>query len=256
MFDFFKFFKPPPTATSSIAEDSDFGRRYGWFVEREGIPTGELDYIRWDSSSQFWHEYRLTWFDPANAIVGTDAWIAAKLTLRNRRYLEVVIDGFLTSPEHSPGVIAVRGAHVDEAELRRGRRTKNSVFDVILGLLVYSEDDDRWEGTMLIGENRVRLLIGGDDSPSPALIAHARDIAGDSAAFATLVRDFLATEAEAAGHRDVANEIQQLTLESICLLSPERPYNGMLYFHGPDDERRLWRCDYIERKPRGLGFDS
>jgi len=96
------------------AEESDFGRRFGWFIEREGQSIGELDYLRWDSDAQFWHEYRLTWRRPEDAVVGPDAWIAAKLVLRSRRYTDVVVDSFLTSPERDGGVIAVRGAHVPE----------------------------------------------------------------------------------------------------------------------------------------------
>lgn len=64
------------------AEESDFGRRFGWFIERDGERIGELDYVRWDSHAQFWHEYRLTWRRPEDAVIGPDAWIAAKLVLR------------------------------------------------------------------------------------------------------------------------------------------------------------------------------
>jgi len=96
------------------AEESDFWRRFGWFIERDGERIGELDYMRWDSQAQFWHEYRVTWRRPEDAVVDQDAWIAAKLVLRSRRYKDVVVDSFLTSPEHDGGVIAIRGAHVPE----------------------------------------------------------------------------------------------------------------------------------------------
>jgi hypothetical protein len=122
MFGLFRLFKRWLSAPS--AGESDFGRRYGWFVERDGVPVGELDYIRWDSDSQFWHDYRLTWFDPRDAVVGPGPWSDAKLTLRNRRYLEVVIDGFMVSPEHTKGMVGVRWAHVDTKKLRWGYRTK------------------------------------------------------------------------------------------------------------------------------------
>ena len=100
------------------AEESDFGRRFGWLIERDGERIGELDYLRWDSVAQFWHEYRLSWRSPADAIIGPDAWIASKLVLRNRRYTDVVVDSFLTSPEREDSVIAVRGAHVTEERIR------------------------------------------------------------------------------------------------------------------------------------------
>ena len=99
------------------AEASDFGRRFGWFIEKDGERIGELEYLRWDSVTQFWHDYRLNWRRPEDAIVGPDAWIAAKLVLRNRRYTDVVADTFLTSPERDGNVIAVRGAFVPEERL-------------------------------------------------------------------------------------------------------------------------------------------
>jgi hypothetical protein len=101
------------------ARETDFGRCFGWFIEREGERIGELDYIRWDLDAQFWHEYRLTWRSLEDAVVGPDAWIAAKLVLRSRRYTDVVIDSFLTSPERDGGVIAVRFASVPVERFRK-----------------------------------------------------------------------------------------------------------------------------------------
>jgi len=99
---------------SKAAQESDFGRRFGWFIERSGQTIGELEYLRWDSVAQFWHEYRLIWRKPEDAVVGPDAWASAHLVLRNRHYTNVVVDSFLTSPERADGVIAIRGAHVPE----------------------------------------------------------------------------------------------------------------------------------------------
>lgn len=101
-----------------IAEESDFGRRFGWFIEREGERIGELEYIRWNDVTQFWHEYRLSWRRPEDAVVGPDAWIEAKLVLRNRRCTDTIVHSFLTSPERD-GVIGVRGAYVPEERLVR-----------------------------------------------------------------------------------------------------------------------------------------
>ena len=103
---------------SRAAEASDFGRRFGWFIERGGERIGELDYVRWDSVAQFWHEYRLTWRRPEDAVIGPDAWISSKLVLRNRRYTDVVVESFLTAPERDGGILAIRGAHVTEERIR------------------------------------------------------------------------------------------------------------------------------------------
>ena len=102
------------------SEASDFGRRFGWFIERDGVRLGELDYLRWDSASQFWHTYRLIWRMPEDAVTGSDAWIAAGLVLRNRRYTDIVVHSFAVSPERENGVITIRGAHVPEERITRG----------------------------------------------------------------------------------------------------------------------------------------
>ena len=103
-------------------EESDFGRRFGWLIERDGEIVGELEYLRWDSYSQFWHEYRVVWRRPEDAVVSPDAWIAAKLVLRNRRYTDIVADAFLTSQDPDTGIVSVRGAYVPEKRIRRGNK--------------------------------------------------------------------------------------------------------------------------------------
>lgn len=105
-----------------VADDSDFGRRHGWFIERDGVKIGELEYLQWDHITQFWHDYRLSWYNPADAVAGPNAWISEKLVLRNRRYQDVVVDSFLTSPEREDGVICVRDAYVPEERIRRERQ--------------------------------------------------------------------------------------------------------------------------------------
>ena len=130
---------------------------------------------------------------------------------------------------------------------------KRSVSDPVFGELVLSDDSDWWESVVTIDGRLVQFQIGGDREPCPALMSHGHDIVRQFSAFSRTVSDFLT--AEAASQSLVADEIRQLTLESVCLFWPSRPNDGMLYFHGPD-ESRVWRCDYIDRKPTGLGFDD
>jgi len=96
-----------------LARETDFGRRYGWFIERQGERVGELDYVRWDSLAQFWHEYSVTWHSEAERGIepDPDAWIERKIVLRNKRYLDVLISEFLTAPR-AKGIIAIRFASV------------------------------------------------------------------------------------------------------------------------------------------------
>ncbi len=130
---------------------------------------------------------------------------------------------------------------------------RHSVSDPVLGELLLSSDGDWWESTVLIDGSAVQFQLGGDREPSSYLISHAHDIVREFPTFSRTVCEFLV--AEAASQPVAADEIRQLTLESVCLFWPDRPNDGMLYFNGPD-EYRVWRCDYINRKPQGLGFDD
>ncbi|WP_338288065.1 hypothetical protein [Luteolibacter sp. LG18] len=104
------------------ARESDFGRRFGWFVERHGEVIGELDYLGWCADLQFWHGYRVTWRSPEDAATDPDDWIARRLVLRNRRYTDVVVESFLTASGFEEDQITVRGASVSLERIRQGDR--------------------------------------------------------------------------------------------------------------------------------------
>ena len=96
-----------------LARESDFGRRLGWLIEKDGKIVGELEYIRWDSDAQFWHEYSVVWHDAdeSHTEVNPDEWIKRKLVLRSKRYPDVLISEFLTAPR-SKGIVLIRFASV------------------------------------------------------------------------------------------------------------------------------------------------
>jgi len=125
--------------------------------------------------------------------------------------------------------------------------------DPILGKLLLSEDEDWWEGSVKIKEKRIGFKIGGNSEPSRKLLVHAHDIIRSYNEFEEMVAVFLLAESER--FRSFAEEIRKLIIHNICLYWPERPNDGMIYFIGPN-EFRLWRCDYLNRKPYKLGFDS
>jgi hypothetical protein len=71
-----------------------------------------------------------------------------------------------------------------------------------------------------------------------------------------MIQEFLQKEADQVKVlRRFAGEIRQLKIEHISLFWPKRHNDGMIYFRGPD-KYRVWRCDYVDRKPKGLGFDD
>ena len=99
-----------------------------------------------------------------------------------------------------------------------------------------------------------RILIAGEQHPHLLLLAHARDIFTSPETLVADVQPLLKAAAEELP--EAAHEILGLQIESVVLMWPDRPEDGMIYFEGPATEERIWRCDYVERRPRDLGFDD
>jgi hypothetical protein len=126
------------------------------------------------------------------------------------------------------------------------------VSDEILGLVRFNLDEKIWEARVASPAGW-RICICGGAAPDANLLAHAREVAAHHDRFTESISSFL--RSEAAGFPGAENEVLSLQLESLCLFWPARPNDGMLFFEG-GAEGRAWRCDYIERKPDGLSFDS
>lgn len=130
------------------------------------------------------------------------------------------------------------------------------VDDPKLGRLTWSKDDELWVSDPTHCDCGFAFHIAGTPEPDQALLAHAADILAAGDDFVREVSAFLVLEPEETEHLSLfAGEIRQLTVESVYLFWPDRPNDGMIWFDGPD-EFRAWRCDYIDRKPKGLGFDD
>jgi hypothetical protein len=135
---------------------------------------------------------------------------------------------------------------------RPRQQRSEEIQDAVLGTLRLAEEG-WWEGSVSIGGKTLGIKIGGDLAPDAALMEHARTIVRSFPEFETMIAEFL--ENEARRMPKAADEIRQLTIEDVMLCWPKCPNDGMIYFKGPD-QYRVWRCDYIARKPKGLGFDD
>jgi hypothetical protein len=155
---------------------------------------------------------------------------------------------------HPRTLVAIRRIMGILSKLFGSRPPREPFDDPVLGALQPTEDGDCWEVKYRSGAEAIGFLIAGGDKPSEMLIAHTRDVIQDISLFKANVREFLEAEKEnfpIEAHED----IDALTTEQLCLFWPDRPDDGMIYFEGSDEER-IWRCDYIERQPKALGFDS
>lgn len=129
-----------------------------------------------------------------------------------------------------------------------------------LGTLRYDHDSRWWQVTIDVpaanyrGTRSVTFVVAGDDLPDRVLVAHAVEVTRAFADFEAGIRTFLAGEAASERWFGYESEVAGLTVESLNLLWPSRPDDGMIYFDGGLSDR-VWRCDYASRAPSDLGFD-
>jgi len=130
------------------------------------------------------------------------------------------------------------------------------IDDPVLGRLTWSKDDEAWFSSATHGGIGFEFQISGTPEPDQALLAHAVDIFRNKDTFVTSALHFVTMESEKVRSlQPYCDEIRGLRVERVCLFWPDRPDDGMIYFSGGRDYR-LWRCDYVNRQPEGLGFDS
>ena len=140
----------------------------------------------------------------------------------------------------------------------RGAIGMKNFLDPVLGAFTYNASEEAWVADVSV-DNRAsfQLKLGeGDSEPDPELIAAAREIVGVPTQFCDIVRAFLERSInEDPDFGDFAGEIRALEVEDFSLFSAGSPNNGMIYFRD-GLSGRVWRCDYVDRKPKNLGFDS
>ena len=132
----------------------------------------------------------------------------------------------------------------------------DKVVDPVLGTLSWSKEDEAWLSSPEHDCVGFTFQIAGTPQPDESLVRHAADISGTKEEFIRSVQRFLSNEAVSVRHLSAfKEEIAGLKIERVCLFWPERPDDGMIFFRGGRDFRG-WRCDYVGRAPKGLGFDS
>lgn len=126
--------------------------------------------------------------------------------------------------------------------------------DEVLGPLVWDPEERMWAACNDRSPMGFRILIAGDQRPHPRLVSHARELAASPDRLLADVGSLLRSAAEELPA--AAQEILDLHVESVALMWPDRPGDGMIYLDGPCAEQRVWRCDYIAGRPTNLGFDD
>lgn len=134
------------------------------------------------------------------------------------------------------------------------RPAQEPFLDPVLGELQSGETG--WTVTVTKDGDTFAFTIGGAKQPDARLLAHARDILNDYASFNRKVWDCVRTESRDYPE-DVQAELARLQIDNVALYWPDRPEDGMVFFRGSaGDVGWVWRCDYVGRKPTGLGCDK
>jgi hypothetical protein len=127
------------------------------------------------------------------------------------------------------------------------------IHDDALGKIDFNTDERVWQTTTGSDGDRWRICIAGKSRPDERLLHHARDIARRPDIFHSMVTEFL--RSESSQFPGAESEVLSLRVESLNLFWPDRAEDGMIFFEG-GHEGRVWRCDYVNRKPSALGFDG
>lgn len=129
-----------------------------------------------------------------------------------------------------------------------------------IGKLLYSDDDEAWFSDPTHNDAGIRFLIDGDwdsdaesISPATGLTTWAEEIVRDLGAFLAELQAFLESE-KAGRNKDYSDDIDALEVDFFMLGPEKRPGEGTIYFK-ENTADRCWRCDYLDKKPRLLGFD-
>lgn len=125
--------------------------------------------------------------------------------------------------------------------------------DPVLGAM--QPEEDWWTAAVRHGDDQFHFNIGGAEVPDESLIMHAREILQDFESFKREVRRCIDAETQSWSEHAKA-EVAGLEIDCVVLLSPDHPNDGMIFFRTTVETDRLWRCDYVARVPKGLGFDD
>ena len=133
------------------------------------------------------------------------------------------------------------------------RPPKQPFNDPVLGEMQPCEAG--WTVPIQKGEDLFTFTIADGDQPEAASLAHAREILNGYEVFKRSVKDCI--ESETRNYPVEAKaELAQMEIDDISLIWPHRPRDGIISFRGPADYVGLWRCDYVDGEPTGLGCDT
>ncbi len=123
--------------------------------------------------------------------------------------------------------------------------------DVVLGSMVWSDDDEAWAGEL----SGVKYLIAYDRQAKPTneLLGYARKVLADPGAFHSAVER--AKRSATAENPRLADEIAGLQVEAIHFYMHKGVRRILADLEGGEGDRS-WRVEFKEMDCEGIGFDT
>lgn len=136
--------------------------------------------------------------------------------------------------------------------------------DSVLGSLEYDSDTEAWSKTIGMNGKSIRLIVDGDWGgpkieeivPAEHLVMWARQISENPEEFCQTLFDFVQRDTEVnSSNAEYREEIGDLRIDTIYLGPYTKQGDAIVNLAGGKDGRH-WRCDYRDKKPKSLGYDS
>lgn len=128
--------------------------------------------------------------------------------------------------------------------------------DPVLGEFQFDRDLG-WKKEVAFGEMKAELVLGSEgESPSVEMVQTAREWVAEWPSRRSGVVEYIHGQLQKRKNMPHFPTVDDLHLESINVLWPNRPRASMIYFRDAKDETRAWHASFEGTEPKGLGCDD
>lgn len=111
-------------------KNSDYGRKYGWWLCLDGERIADLDYRIWDCYSQFWHVYQIFPFSSRFEEIGLDpdSWCLDRVSMESRYAPGFSVKRVLMA-ERARDLVAIRSVYLPKEVFEKAHREARQLLD-------------------------------------------------------------------------------------------------------------------------------
>jgi len=114
-----------------------------------------------------------------------------------------------------------------------------------------------WKKKVTLGGVEAEIILGSDgDLPTGEMIETARMWVAEWPSRQTEILVYLRSQLGKWADAPDVSKAEELQVESVNILWPNKPKMSMIYFKDPKGEGRAWHVTYDAFEPKGLGCDD